>query len=102
MPITCWDRAKQKAKQLMAQGFPQHPPRGYLFGEPAHICQSHQQPLFGSMDDAFASVSRQSAIMHHQQGLLLRSTSHSICCLAEQAVFGFCLGACFLQVCLLQ
>lgn len=32
MPITCWDRAKQKAKQLMELGFPQDPPRGYLFG----------------------------------------------------------------------
>jgi hypothetical protein len=33
MPITCWERAKQKAQQLMEQGFPAQTPRGYLFGE---------------------------------------------------------------------
>lgn len=33
MPITCWERAKQKAQQLMDQGFPAEPPKGYLFGE---------------------------------------------------------------------
>lgn len=32
MPITCWERAKQRAKQLMEQGYPDNPPRGYLYG----------------------------------------------------------------------
>lgn len=32
MPITCWDAAKQQASQLMEQGFPADPPRGYLYG----------------------------------------------------------------------
>jgi hypothetical protein len=32
MPITCWERARQQARNMMAAGFPAQPPCGYLFG----------------------------------------------------------------------
>eukprot|EP00877_Chromochloris_zofingiensis_P006981 jgi/Chrzof1/2536/Cz11g19090.t1 len=37
MPITCWEQAKQQAKQMMEQGYPDNPPRGYLYGLPVAI-----------------------------------------------------------------
>jgi Asp-tRNA(Asn)/Glu-tRNA(Gln) amidotransferase A subunit family amidase len=44
MPITCWERARQCAKQLMREGFPAHPPRGYLYGEGSRHWQTVLAP----------------------------------------------------------